>query len=186
MPPPSDTKRAILKCTIRLLGTNGPNALSAGAIAKELGISKATVFHHFPSLTQIPLEAFELLFEDFVDWQPPPRMTLRQLLEALGSMTFTMLDERADFLRAYYVFFGIAMFDEALKKRQKDYLALVAARITSHFVQVGLEKRVAKRCANMALVVLDGIALHALAADNRPELRRSWMAFSNMVVRENS
>jgi len=183
-PRPSDTRRRILECTIRLLGTQGPQAFSAAALAQELGVSKATVFHHFPTLDSIPQEAFELLFEDFVQWQLPQGMTLKQLLDRLGKMTFQMLEQRGDFLRAYYVFFGRAMFDDRLRERLANYLAEVNESIAAQFVQVGLKKKDARRVANMALLMLDGISLHLLASHSGGELRRSWTAFSSMVFKE--
>ncbi len=187
MPPhPSDTRRRILEGTIRLLGSQGPEAFSAARLAQELGVSKATVFHHFPTLSSVPHEAFELLFEDFVEWQPPNGMTLKQLLDTLGKMTFQMLEQRGDFLRAYYVFFGKAMFDDQLRERLASYLTEVNESIAAHFVQVGLKKKSARRVANMALLMLDGISLHLLASHSGAELGRSWTEFSRMVQKETS
>ncbi len=53
------TRAAILKATLRLLGRAGPDAFSASTLAKAAGVSKATLFHHFSSIEEIPLAAFE-------------------------------------------------------------------------------------------------------------------------------
>lgn len=53
------TRMVILEAALKLLGRAGPDACSASTLAKEAGVSKATLFHHFGSIEDIPLAAFE-------------------------------------------------------------------------------------------------------------------------------
>ena len=59
--PPSETRQAILSAAITLMGRGGAGARSAAELAAEVGISKATVFHHFRSIDEIPVAALDLL-----------------------------------------------------------------------------------------------------------------------------
>ena len=54
-----DTRAAIVDAAVAILGRDGAEGLSASALAREVGISKATLFHHFSSIDEIPLVAFE-------------------------------------------------------------------------------------------------------------------------------
>ena len=52
--PRRDTRSAIIDAAIIVLGRGGPDAFSAASLAREVGVSKATLFHHFPSIDEIP------------------------------------------------------------------------------------------------------------------------------------
>jgi AcrR family transcriptional regulator len=53
------TRVSILDATIRILGRDGPERFSASALARETGASKATLFHHFRTIDEIPILAME-------------------------------------------------------------------------------------------------------------------------------
>ncbi len=53
------TRKEILDAALKLLGRGGPDAFSAGALAREANVSKATIFHHFASVDDILLAAFD-------------------------------------------------------------------------------------------------------------------------------
>ena len=53
------TRTKILQATVRILGRDGPGRFSASSLAKEAGVSKATLFHHFRAIDEIPILAME-------------------------------------------------------------------------------------------------------------------------------
>lgn len=59
--PPRDTRAAIIEAAVSILGHEGPAGLTASALTRAVGISKATLFHHFRTIDEIPLVALEHL-----------------------------------------------------------------------------------------------------------------------------
>jgi AcrR family transcriptional regulator len=55
----SSSRQSIVQAATALMSAGGPDALTASALAEAAGVSKATLFHHFESLDDIVLEAFE-------------------------------------------------------------------------------------------------------------------------------
>ena len=106
------TRARILRAAVELLSRHGPDGFTASALATEAGVSKATVFHHFSTLDDVPVAAFEEVILEGMTRVEGDHTPLGEYLHALsGEMHPIMENER--FVAAVYAFqqgFG-NMFD---------------------------------------------------------------------------
>lgn len=179
-----DTRSAIIDAAVALLGREGAEGFSASALAREVGVSKATLFHHFASLDEIPLAAFDRLIGQILDTAPDEGVRLDEMLARFGEGTFAIVEERREFLGAYLVFLGKAMFDARLRERFSLSGEALLARMRAMFAPHTAGAEEAAALARLTAIVLDGMALHHLALGDGPEIERAWALFREMVSKE--
>ena len=129
--PAKDTRTAILEAAISLMGRSGGEGFTASALAAEVGVSKATLFHHFTSLEEIPIAALDLLTDQALTFELPSDATLRDVLAAMGAASLALVEGQREFLNAYFTFFSKAMFEPRLKVKLLASLNLTKEKITS-------------------------------------------------------
>lgn len=175
------TRTRILHSAIELMGREGPDRFSASALAREVGVSKATLFHHFDTLDEIPLAALEEVFFEFIGAAEQHNASLAEQLAYLAGETRKMVD-RYDLLRAYFVFLIKGMFDPRFKERlaqgafemHRRTVALLEPHLGS-----GQDAEVTTRLVE---VMLDGLALHHLAMGDHDMLDRVWTRFTEILL----
>lgn len=182
--PRRDTRTAIVEAAIAVLGRDGPDGFSASALAREVGVSKATLFHHFNSIDEIPVHAFEHMVAKGLEIDIPARAGLGRIVAALGAGNFGLVDTRRDFLNAYFVFIARAMFDprmaEMVRRSGEALLQRMQALLRPH---VGSDAEAAAM-ARLVAIYLDGLAIHLMAFHDRPEIEAASVLFSRLVDRE--
>ena len=177
----TDTRTRILEATIELLGREGADGFTASRLAREVGVSKATLFHHFSALDEIPLAALDVFSQQMLEAAVPSTSSLDELLAALAEMTVRLLEERRGFVKAYFVFFAKAMFDERLKARLRTSLELIKAGFHQLFVECGLSPEQAARYSYLTLLLLDGAALHLQVVEDSTEIRQAWQGYRQLL-----
>jgi AcrR family transcriptional regulator len=179
------TRAAILKVAADLLGREGPEGFSAAALAREAGVSKATLFHHFDTLDAIPLAALEQLFLEAMTREQRADLPLRAYLEALGQDVMAVVHERRDFLNAYFVFFTKALFDPRFRDRlaagvQELHTAMkqaLAGRLAD-----GRSPADADVMAHLVGLALDGLGLHLLVIGDAAQLEAAWALITDLLA----
>lgn len=82
-PGPSGTRARALGTALALFGRDGYDAVSMRAIAEELGVTKAALYHHFTSKEEIARELVGSYFaavDDIVAWARATQPELDELL----------------------------------------------------------------------------------------------------------
>ena len=182
------TRTAILEAAMGLLGRVGPDAFSASALAREAGVSKATVFHHFSSMDEVPLAAFEQYWLRTLAPDVGERISARGYLEGLGRQVVALAREHNGPLRAHVVFLTKAIFDSRLRQR------LASGAIEMHQAMVReLSTRLPKgrsapeieAMARMVEMALDGLMI-AVVVRRRPkdltESKQAWARFVDLLL----
>ena len=80
-----DTKENIVKTALRLFLQNGYEKTSMNDIAREVGISKPAIYHHFKNKDELFHEVLSLFFEEMGRWSKSrfgSCKTLKELLKA--------------------------------------------------------------------------------------------------------
>ncbi len=175
------TRTRILHAAVELMGREGPDGFSASSLAREVGVSKSTLFHHFDSLDEIPLAALEEVFFGAIDEMQGQAASLEQSLSGLAAQMCALVDNER-FLHAYFVFFIKGIFDERFRARLARGAFAVHARLVetlSPHLAEGEDVEVASR---MVEVMLDGLALHHLMMGDHDTLDRVWDRFSTLLV----
>jgi TetR/AcrR family transcriptional regulator, regulator of biofilm formation and stress response len=178
--PAPDTRVAIIEAAVRILGRSGPAGLSASALTREVGIGKATLFHHFRSVDEIPLVALEHLALELKAFTPSAKAQKGNAIEALGEGTRQLIAQHRDFINAYFVFFAKALFDPALRKRLAECGAEPRAMIGEMVDAANARDK--EDVVTLIAIMLDGLALHLLLADDQRPIMRAWSMFAKSVA----
>jgi len=184
------TRTAILEATIRILGRDGPNRLSASALARETDVSKATIFHHFRSIEEIPIAAMERYWIQALAAKVKDAASARGYLLQLGSQILDLPRKRATFLKAHVVFLVKAMFDPRLHARLAASAEAMHGRLATELavrLPRARRKDEAEVAARMVEMMLDGLLLGMAAVESpraRVSSRRAWMRFVNILLKE--
>jgi AcrR family transcriptional regulator len=184
------TRAAILDSAIRLLGRAGPDGFSASAVANEAGVSKATVFHHFRSIEEIPLLALDRFWASSLSRDSSEFASARAWLLELGNQLVSLTGRRRTLLRAHFVFLMKAMFDSKLQRLLTSMSAQMH-KLTVKELSRRLPGRVSEKeietATHMLEMVLDGMLI-GLAVNHNPRAveitRRAWRRFLDLLLRE--
>ena len=179
---------AILEATLRLLGRVGPDAFSASSLAKEAGVSKATLFHHFGSIEDIPLAAFEQFWLQSLVMDTRKLISARDYLENLGQQVVISAQKHSEFLRAQVVFLTKAVFDPPLRRRlsastvqmHRAVVQELAARLPKNLSASEIDAM-----ARMAEMTLDGLMIALVMRKGSKELaesKRVWTRFVDLLL----
>lgn len=175
------TRTRILRAAVTLLGREGPDRFTASALAREVGVSKATLFHHFDSLDEIPLAALEEILFQMVDDVEGGGVSLTARLDAFARESRALVEDDR-FLRAYFVFFMKGMFDPRIRERfQRGAFALHHRTVDALAPVLGASED-AEVASRLVEVMLDGLALHHLAMGDHELLERVWNRFAELLV----
>ncbi len=179
--PPRDTRAAIIEAAVAILGHEGPAGLTASALTRAVGISKATLFHHFRTIDEIPLVALEHLALQLQAFSPVQKKSFKQTIDALGEGTRMLVEQQRDFISAYFVFFGKALFDKRLRQSLSNCGAqsrAVIAQLVRKTMKGIKTDRDVEDTVNIIMIMLDGLALHLLLADDKRPIMRAWSRFA--------
>ncbi len=175
------TRTRILHAAVELMGREGPDRFTASALAREVGMSKATLFHHFDSLDEIPLAALEEIFFEMLDDVVDGEVSLTGRLDAFAREMRALVDNER-FLHAYFVFFIKGMFDPRIRDRLSRGAFEMHRRTVGALAPVLGVSEDPEVASRMVEVMLDGLALHHLAMGDHELLERVWNRFTELLV----
>jgi AcrR family transcriptional regulator len=179
-----DTRSAIVDAAVTVLGRDGPDGFSAAAIAREVGVSKATLFHHFPSIDGIPTAAFERMIADSLAIDMPPDASLADTIELLGRGAAELVRARRGFFNAYFVLMARAMFDDGLRAQLRASGDALLARLRTLIAPKLAPGGDAAAFARLIAIQLDGSAIHRMAFGNEEEIDAAWRLLVELARRE--
>jgi AcrR family transcriptional regulator len=179
-----DTRSAIIDAAVTVLGRDGPDGFSAASIAREVGISKATLFHHFPSIDGIPTAAFERMIADSLAIDMPPDASLADTVELLGRGTAELVRERRGFFNAYFVLVARAMFDDGLRAQLQASGDALLGRLRVLLAPKLAAGEDVAAFARLIAIQLDGSAIHRMAFGNDDEVDAAWRLLVELARRK--
>lgn len=178
------TRAAILDATIALLGREGSEAFSASTLAKEAGVSKATLFHHFGTIEDIPYEALQHLWSQIAFQHNENSESAREYLQNLGQQVVSLAHRRANLLRANVIFLAKAIFDSRLRQCMSGG-ALQVHRLMTQQLSEKLPKNLSaseiEAMTRMIEMLLDGMMFRLAVMKDPKELAESKRAWTHFV-----
>ena len=173
-----------MEATVALLGREGPDAFSASTLAREVGVSKATLFHHFGTIDDIPHEALQHLWSQAISQGSGNSQSARDYLQELGQQVILLARKRRNFLRANVVFLTKAIFDSRLRQRM-SVSALQMHRLMTRALSEKLPKTISATeievTARMVEIALDGLMFRLAVITTPKELTESKRAWSLLI-----
>lgn len=179
--PRRDTRVAIIDAAVAVLGRDGPDGFSASALAREAGVSKATIFHHFRSVNDIPVAAFQRMVGETLRGGAGVETSLAGVLSRIGAENLALMRTRTDFLRAFKVFVARAMFDARLAAELRHVIGDLFASMQASMRPFMRDDGDAAAMARLTGAVLDGLALHMLSMGDDAGIDAAWALFVRLA-----
>jgi AcrR family transcriptional regulator len=178
------TRKEILSAALTLLGSGGPDAVSAGALAREANVSKATIFHHFASVDGILLAAFD--WRQSLDVEGQQSTSARAYLDGLGQQLVRAAQDDPMLLRAQASFITKAVFDHDMNARLSEGFADMH-RVVVETLRARLPKKVSSRevesIVRVAEIALDGLLISlVMRPDERTQLGSVWTLLVDLLL----
>lgn len=178
-------KQEIAEAAIRLMSEGGAEALTASALARAAGISKANIFHHFPTLDDVVLAAFEQFIMSLESMNGPLPGSLRDWLLGLGTETVTAMADKGQLGGAYLAFLSRAKSDARLRQRLKQIAEGAEAAFAQIIATLSPQMSAIQTRALAALVMVagDGLALHRdLFPEREQQQTEGWRALVDALA----
>lgn len=180
-------KQDIVDAAIRLMAEGGSEALTASALARTAGVSKANLFHHFESLDDIVLAAFESFFMGLESLSGPLPASLRDWLLGIGAEAAQVMADQPQLGGAYLAFLSRAKSEPRLRARVKQIAEDAEAGFAQIIAALAPEMDPGRVRALAALVLFagDGLALHRdLLPDRGARQAEGWRLFVDSIAPE--
>jgi len=181
---------AIIAGAMRILARDGAAGLTAASLAREAGVSKANVFHHFETLNAVVLAAFEVFLLGMDGMRPLPGTRLRDWLLALGTETAAQMDDDPALSGAYFAFAARARTDPDLRRRLAQLVETVEGRFADALALLAPERFTTAERSRLAALILitgDGLALHRqLFPERRDSQLAAWLDFVDSIAPKES
>lgn len=177
-----DTRSAILEAAIEIMGTEGYEGLTASRLAAAASISKANLFHHFRTLDDVPIAAFEVIANQIVAAPLPENGTAHDFIAAMGEVALATLADRRGFYAAYVSFLTRAVFDPRLHESVRASLIRSKAEVQRAIAARIGDDATARKLTDLTLVIMDGAMLHILLIDNQEDIRAMWDHYLTLIA----
>jgi AcrR family transcriptional regulator len=179
-----ETRKEILNAALTLLGRGGPDAFSAGALAREVNVSKATIFHHFSSVDEILLAACDWRRSLELEGHQPT--SARAYLDSLGRQLVRAAQDDPDLLKAQAVFVTRAIFDREMNARLSDGVSNMH-RLVVEALRARLPPNVSdpeiESIARLAEMALDGLMLNlVMRTEERAQCQHAWTMMVDLLL----
>ncbi len=179
-----ETRKGILDAALKLLGSGGSDAFSAGALAREANVSKATIFHHFASVDDVLLAAFD--WRQSLELEGHQPTSAHAYLDGLGQQLVRAAEDDPVLLKARAVFFSRAIFDREMSGRLSNGVAemhrliveALRARLPANVSDAKIDS-----IARLAEMALDGLMINlVMRTDERAQFRQAWTLMADVLL----
>lgn len=160
------------------------DGLTASALAREVGISKATVFHHFPKLDEVPIAALDVLSDMIIPQGPDETADLEEFLHAFGAASLNLFGTQGGIVHAYFSFLTKAMFEPRLKAKLVAGMDGAVARLTLTLTRMIDDAARADELARICLTTMDGMMISAALTGDASVQAALWRRMAKLLAKE--
>lgn len=182
-----ETRQRLLMGVFELVAEEGLPGLTAGKLSKAVGVSKSTIFHHFPSIEQLIIEAMRSWFDGSMtpmEEESREYADVGEYLEVFGGAMLGMVDNEKYF-RATMAFFHKAMYDEVFREDLSSFLAGYMQRerkILAKLTGMSVDDQALIEWAALLAATLDGLSMQLAITQDTELCRALWKRYSDMLV----
>lgn len=179
------TKEKIISSALDIIMSEGRAGLTARNLALAVGISKASLFHHFDSMDEILMAVVEQMFVLFY-YRPMSKggKNSFELVSSLGHEVFKEADQVRKMYRGLFTFMETAVTDPVLSRRLREMIKAYVATMGKELQKHSDNRLTEKESEGIALamtMLLDAAGLYLLLLDDQEQLENTWHIFSRMV-----
>ncbi len=179
-----ETRNEILNAALTLLGRGGPQAFSAGALAREVNVSKATIFHHFASVDEILLAACD--WRQSLELEGHQPNSARAYLDGLGQQLVQAAQRDPVLLKAQAVFVTRAIFDREINARLAEAASNMHRRVVEALrsrLPATISDAEIEPVAQLTEMALDGLMINlVMRTDEQEQFQRAWTLMVDLLL----
>ena len=177
------TRQRIVEASVSLIATKGLAGVSGATLSQAADVSKATVFHHFPSIDEVPLAALNSIIDGLVAAVEHHDDARAYLLQAGRDVLWLTADGADEALTMNALFTGasqnpgLAERMASLSTTNRDRMGQQLAAAAPH-----ADPERAREVADIAVTAIDGMATHLTLTRDREHLERAWERLVELLL----
>jgi len=177
----AQTKKKIIESACLLLAREGLHGVNAAALAKQAGVSKGALYHHFPSMDEVVSSCFEKTATDvYGELQFLRPRNLSEYLDAVENVLFNKLLNDKNRIRIFYELSPKVIFEKKFQSRRRlmfdKVIKIMTKRLLNTFEEPISEKHLEKILSGVGAFVT-GLSYQSLSMRSSEESREIWSWF---------
>ncbi|GLI27852.1 ebrA repressor [Agromyces rhizosphaerae] len=180
----AERREQIADAALHLLATEGADALTAARLTEVAGISRGNLFHHFATIDDVVLAAFERSVAT-IGSVHDPRGGLREWLLAMGGDVAGFAEEQDAMIGATFAFLTRARSDPRLRARLEELLEATVSGFESALATRAADAADSRALATAIVIAADGVAMHRhVFPERHDEQLAAWRALVDRIAPE--
>ena len=177
------TRQRIVEASVSLIATKGLAGVSGATLSQAADVSKATVFHHFPSIDEVPLAALDFIIDGLVAAVEHYDDARAFLIQA-GRDVLWLTAEGADEALTMNALFTGASQNPELAERMASLSMTNRDRMGQQLAAAAprADPARAQEVADIAVTAIDGMATHLTLTRDRERLERAWERLVELLL----
>ncbi|GIQ69126.1 TetR/AcrR family transcriptional regulator [Xylanibacillus composti] len=180
------TRAHILRSAIELIAGQGLKSLSTAKLASASGVSKSTIFHHFPSSDDVLVSALHLIVDEMKRAMlSGSYQHVEHFMQALGESLFDTPESSMTLFRAFLSYSHESLFNpayHALLASFADELEQAFYDQLSRLVPDSVKPEAVRAASSLLLPLMDGMGLHYLLTGDDSKYKQMWSAQTAFLV----
>ncbi|WP_415905717.1 TetR/AcrR family transcriptional regulator [Neptuniibacter sp. QD48_55] len=174
------TRSLILNAATRIISQDGLQALTAGKLIAEAGVSKGGLYHHFRTMTEVEIEVLQLLSSKLLltlqGYQAP--QSKEEFLDRVESELFDCLISHDETARALFGYVSSSVFNQQIQvllRQLQDDISLQRLQILQK-VSVGTSTASLQNTVQMIATIQAGLMMRFYVSEDPVSVGNYWRA----------
>lgn len=179
------TKELIVEAACDLISESGYHSVTAAALIERAGVSKGGLYHHFRTLDDVIIKAYEKTARNlFSALGVPSPASVDDYLEQVEHMLFQhwLVDKRT--LRIMHEFLPMTMYDPLFVERRQMMMKSGFARHLAKFapsLKINIKESELQEMIAAVNAFTSGLAIQHQMNPNLKDSRKTWAWFRSVI-----
>ncbi|WP_415881484.1 TetR/AcrR family transcriptional regulator [Neptuniibacter sp. QD72_48] len=172
------TRSLILNAATRIISQDGLQALTAGRLIEEAGVSKGGLYHHFRTMTEVEIEVLQLLSSRMLltlqGYKTPK--TKEEFLDRIESELFDCLITHDETARALFGYVSSSTYNQqvqVLLRQLNDDISLQRLLILQK-INGGVSTASLQNTVQMISTIQAGLMMRFYVSEDPVSVRNYW------------
>jgi len=172
------TRSLILNAATRIISQDGLQALTAGRLIAEAGVSKGGLYHHFRTMTEVELEVLQLLSSKLLltlQGYPAPQ-TKEEFLDRIETEFFDCLISQDETARALFGYVSSSAFNQQIQvllRQLQDDISLQRLQLLQK-LSTGTSTASLQNTVQMIATIQAGLMMRFYVSEDPVSVRNYW------------
>ena len=179
------TKELIVEAACDLIGESGYHSVTAAALIERAGVSKGGLYHHFRTLDDVIIKAYEKtawkLFSGLGTSNPA---SVGDYLQQVEQVIFQHLLTDKRTLRIMHELLPMAMYDPLFIERRQKMMKSGADRMIDKFApsfKNNIKESELQKMIAAVSVFISGLAIQHQMSSDLKDSRKTWAWFRSVI-----